>query len=569
MKKQLLLPLFSLSLLVPLAACSTGSGSEGGEDGGGCNGGKCDDLEPTEEWVEDCDERRAQVANSSQATFTDTHIRWSCRDVDSRFGTPSARGQEYCEYFGVAQIPTSADGRDPDDPNSVETITFGQKSAGGSQNPEGIDLTDDQLDALEDAGDEVVGSCVFTSWHQDVNEPLPAAATTLHGLPLDAENFKMKVSINSNGAASDLLQKGLVHAAAGINGIDDIGELGEPDVNSGNTLTGETKYARQIDDDFIRGCLGTGAFFGTQWRRSDPAVVAVGTRLVECGCAVTGAANTADVALAVVPAVEVTSPGNVNLRGFPLGTWTGDQELPNGCTYAETGEDKNSQTIVACDLTGNQIVDNAEDIQGFCGETYGNNVVVHVPIPQVGVSCEAPGATEANPHGDAEGCGARPWEIFNEGELSGGDTCGDGVCGDSEDADSCAQDCADVCGDGVCSDTETADSCADDCSGDDNQDSCEARGCGDFNEAAACQCNDECVEAGDCCDDFEPVCGGGVPDGGACCEENGSPSCNNTEVASCVCNLDPFCCGEDEAGQGTWDGLCVQQATEQCDAVCG
>lgn len=568
MKKQLLLPLFSLSLLLPLAACGTGTGSEGGDGDGDCAGAKCDDLEPTDQWVEDCDERRAQVANSSQATFTDTHIRWSCRDVDSRFGTPGQRGQEYCEYFAVAQIPNGAEGRDPDDPNSVDTITFGQKDQGGAQNAEGIDLTDDQLDALEDAGDDVVGSCVFTSWHQDVDEPMPNAATTLFGLPLDADNFKMKVTINSNSAAADLFQKGLVHAAAGVNGLEEVDSLNETGV-FGSTIRGETLYARSVEDDFIRGCLGTGAFFGTQWRRSDPAVVAVATRMVECGCSVEGAGNTLEISRAVVPAVESSSAGNVNLRGFPLGTWTGDKELPSGCTFVETGEEQNSQTIVSCELTGNEVVDNSDDIQGFCGEKYGNNVVVHVPIPQVGVSCEAPGASDNNPHGDAPGCGARPWEIFNEGELEGGDVCGDGVCGDTEDADSCAQDCGDTCGDGVCSDSETAETCAEDCDAGDNLDSCEARGCGDFNPEASCQCNELCVEIGDCCGDFEPICGGGEPDEGACCEENGSPSCNDSEVSACVCDLDPFCCGEDEGGEGHWDSLCVEQASEQCGATCG
>ena len=35
--------------------------------------------------------------------------------------------------------------------------------------------------------------------------------------------------------------------------------------------------------------------------------------------------------------------------------------------------------------------------------------------------------------------------------------------------------------------------------------SCQNR-CNQFNMAASCQCNDSCIEAGDCCDDFEALC---------------------------------------------------------------
>ena len=64
----------------------------------------------------------------------------------------------------------------------------------------------------------------------------------------------------------------------------------------------------------------------------------------------------------------------------------------------------------------------------------------------------------------------------------------------------------------------------------------------------------------------DPSAGGestGTADAGDCCDpDNGTPGCNDAGIESCTCALDSFCCDVE------WDGICVDQATSDCDA-CG
>lgn len=47
-----------------------------------------------------------------------------------------------------------------------------------------------------------------------------------------------------------------------------------------------------------------------------------------------------------------------------------------------------------------------------------------------------------------------------------------------------------------------------------------------------------------------------------CCEDNGTPGCDDPDCEATVCEVDPVCC------DGSWDALCANEAAELC-AVCG
>ena len=49
---------------------------------------------------------------------------------------------------------------------------------------------------------------------------------------------------------------------------------------------------------------------------------------------------------------------------------------------------------------------------------------------------------------------------------------------------------------------------------------------------------------------------------GDCCTSNAYPGCEVPFVQDCVCALDSYCCDT------LWDGLCVQQALDDCQAQC-
>lgn len=356
-----------------------------------------------------CQLRAGDALRSAQRAFTRDAIRWACSDVEGvNTNGDDDRGQEYCEYFAVVQLPPEIEGGELPEPTELGRI--------GGNGVTQLELTDDQLFAIEDQFDEdagaVVGQCVFTSWHQDIDQELPVCAggecPTLTtgdattpawmessdlGLPLTPQFMKMKVSINSNAAAADLFEQCMTNPPAG-----DPDDPGDP-----------------MHDHYFRGCWKSYQLFQTEWRRSDPSVCAAGVRLAECGCGVDtdGDGNAditdlAEIARAVVPP-QPAADGTVGLRGFPLGTWSGKRELPGGCRYVDTGD--GSQTLVACDLTAGDVMTNP-DLKQQCRDKYGDNVVVHVPVPAEAIVCTIP---EGDPY--TETCGAMPWVIGEEGQA--------------------------------------------------------------------------------------------------------------------------------------------------------
>ena len=410
------------------AKCDTPGDTADSECEKRCQGDSdCFDECRAEFAMEFCEARRDDALASAQRAFVKDAIRWSCSDVEgvNTVGGDD-RGQEYCEYFAVIQSPPEKEG-DAVGPSQA----FGR-----SNQPLGFELTEDQIFALEDDADKVVGQCVFTSWHEDVNEPLPIcddgscelsipASATLpawasdHGLgyELTRSNARMEISINSNVAAVDLLERC----------VEDVAEVkGDADPRN---------------DHYIRGCMHAAGLFGTEWRRSDPSICTASMRLGECGCGVDtdgdGKADITDfseIARALVPRQpqDVDGESVVTLRGFRLGTWSGASELPAGCHYIDIGED--TQAMVGCDLTAADVLTSAADPKARCREKYGDNVVVHVPIPAAAIVCEPEPNT---PFSDS--CGDRPWEVGNEGQAGSGG--GGGCCRVCSASQACGDSC--------------------------------------------------------------------------------------------------------------------------------
>lgn len=384
--------LFFALALVP--ACDDGGDET--EDSQACvEGEKCDT--PGGSQQEQCLARQAEVLDSSQRGFTPEAIRWACGDVDGvNTNNQDDRGQEYCEYYAIVQVPGATEAVDLARPKSETSgdVTEGAICVDGDASGTNCrtSITADQLAQLEDDPTAVVGSCVFTSWHADVPGPLAAcpkgkcgANAKLFGFPFDEEFFRMKISFNSNGAAADLVQKCLDGKA--------------PAPKKWSNLKDP------LTEPFFRGCMEVQGIFGTGWRRSDPSVCAVINRLDECGCSVPGVAR-ADLPTAIIPP-QPRPDGSITLRGFRLGTWDNAEGLPAGCKYLETGD--TSHTLVSCDMTASDVLANLNDPKEFCRRNYGPNVVVHVPLPKAAITCKPDKRTSAG-----KTCGAIPWNIGKE-----------------------------------------------------------------------------------------------------------------------------------------------------------
>ena len=424
-----LLAALPLSLLAACAAQSSGGDTGGDEE---CVGDKCDDpgaaadRECEEKCkgssdadcvtecrdaaaLDHCEARRSDALDSAQKAFTPDNIRWACADVEGvNTNGRDDRGQEYCEYYAVVQPPpTTSGGKAPD------AVDLGRNRSSGGASPLSLTLNEDQIFALEDEPDAIAGQCIFTSWHQDIEERYPVCgdsdvtcpklslsataklpswqtAREYAKFPLTDEYMRMKVTINSNNAAADLFEKCLTEPPHG-----DAANASDP-----------------LHDDYTRGCWKAYTQFRTEWRRSDPSVCAAGVRLAECGCGVdTNADGVADItdpkeiSRGVVP-FQPDMDGTLRLRGFHLGTWSNMNELPSGCRYIDTGDTASTKTLVACDLTASDVLSSQQDPKQKCREKYGDNVVVHVPVPKAAIVCTPPADGQY-----AATCSDMPWVV--------------------------------------------------------------------------------------------------------------------------------------------------------------
>jgi hypothetical protein len=348
------------ALAIAAALLPAGCASEASGDDDTCTGDKCDIPDGPD--ADLCALRRADAFNDNQLAFTEKFLRWSCNDVDGV--TESDRGQEYCEYFAIAQLPAANEGEDPPGP-AVVGRNLGADYSSGTTEPS-IDLTYNQITTLEEDPTAVVAQCVFSSWNSDMPGPVPscsdASCPEVMGVRVEEENFRMKFEVNSTEAAQLLVEDCSVADESGT------------------------------DDDFTRGCLLNADINDTAFRKSDTTVCAATIRLSECACTASGSDSLA----------QMVSPPE--RRGFPLGTWSDPRGLPTGCRFIELGD--GSQTVVTCDLTASDVLDFSLDLKGRCQTKYADNVVVHVPMPAAdAISC-APD-TSASPYADS--CPALPW----------------------------------------------------------------------------------------------------------------------------------------------------------------
>jgi len=387
MKTRKILAILATSLLA-LAVVACGDAEQtapAAADGANNGGGKTDTPGNNAPATEQCEDREKDNLNASQRTWIPTAIRWACADVEgvNTVGNDD-RGQEYCEYFVLVQTPPN-DGSDA----LGETVLLGHHDTGL-----GLELSDDQSDWLEDNPDTVVGQCMFTSWHNGTDgvqggwEECARGETcpNVLGREVDKDTFQMRVGFNSNPAASALVNDCVNKTARGEYRTGDLESAEDP-----------------LNRDFYRACILTSELYGTQWRRSDPAVCASAMRLVECGCGIEGVT---DLGKALVPPQPVD--GKITLWGFPLGTWSGASDLPVGCKYV-AGPEGTSQTLVSCDLKASDLLSSAGDPKERCRQRYAGDVVVHVPVPQGAITCNPPAD---GPY--AGTCSDMPWIVENQ-----------------------------------------------------------------------------------------------------------------------------------------------------------
>ena len=360
----------SVLALGGLAALALGCSSDEGPGDTNCaDAFKCDIPDGKDEDL--CVLRRSDAYNENQLAYQEQGLRWSCADVAGV--TNEDRGQEYCEYFAMVDLP----GGTPGEPeilgrNLGEDYTFGTTE-------ERLELTYDQLTAFEADESAVVGQCVFSSWNSDIPGPVAACAEgatacpEVMGVPISQEIFGMKFGVNSAEAAQVLVEDCLVLPLGG-----EVGNENDP-----------------LHDDFFRGCMYNAKINETAYRKSDSTICASVTRMAECGCGPTDDAYD-------LP--EAVSPWN--RLGFPLGTWSGLHALPAGCRYIDEGED--SDTLVTCDLSASDVIMGAADLKGLCMNKYGDNVVVHVPYPEKEAITCTPDTTQSQ---YAETCSATPWVL--------------------------------------------------------------------------------------------------------------------------------------------------------------
>lgn len=341
---------------------SDGGSDDGGSSSEGTTGGDTGDVEPA------CYDRRLEAFNPNRLSFTPTALRWSCADIDST--AAEERGQEYCEYFAIVTLPPTPGYPEPTP--EVLGRNLGADSDAG-QTPVQLDLDGEQIAALEASPDSIVGACVFTSWNADIDAPCGTECTTADvlGVPVEPEVFRMKFDPNTNEAALTLIDDCM-------NWLPPEGDPSDPD--------------DPLNDAFLRACELNTEINETQHRKSDNVICGASVRLAECGCRIEDG----------TPVTEALAPP-ADL-GFKLGGWPGPSELPSGCRYEDVVE--GAQTLVVCDLTAAEVLQNASELKAWCRESYADDVVVHIGIEPSAIVCE-PNPDDAY----ADDCPAYPWVL--------------------------------------------------------------------------------------------------------------------------------------------------------------
>ncbi|MEM6990191.1 MAG: hypothetical protein AAF721_06835 [Myxococcota bacterium] len=349
----------------------TDGGSEGDESGGDTDDGAAGDEFPAE-LLKTCEQRKDEAYTKGRPAFARDHLRWSCADV---VGTAAEdRGQEYCEYFAMVQRPGAGE---PDLLGLLnETAPSTEETDQELEVTEpGIELTAEEIEALEADPTAVAGRCVFTSWNADV-EACSGQCNyddEVFGIPvIDDSVFRMTFDANTYDAAEALVADCMDYIPG--QGADD-----NPD--------------DPFHDDFLRACELNSVINETEYRKSDNTVCAAALRLAECGCYMT---------------LRVDLPTGLSQKGklgFPLGSWEAADSLPAGCRYESVVP--GAQQLVTCELTAAEVIDNASELKSYCAQTYGDDVVVHVPVPAAAIRCDPD--VDNEPY--ASTCADEPWNV--------------------------------------------------------------------------------------------------------------------------------------------------------------
>lgn len=299
--------------------------------------------------------------------LSDGVVRWQCGDRPGVDGAAD-RGQEYCEYFAMSK---------------------GKR-----------------VDTFAAADPNAKLYCFFTSVYQDVasgtsrDKKLAQELSKAEnmGVTVDQSLIRMKGQFNSRGAATTLVVDAMDvgvdkndqrQAACFLASIDPansanseklIAACKDKDLSSDSAWSKVTKLGAKIPtstkanyDTFkdMTACMSVGRLEhgGVDWRMSDPHISQVVVRANdECGCTY-NALPTA-------------------LEGFLQGTWSSKDSLPAGCRRVKV-DGKDYQQMTMCEVPEAErsdletSLDYAENMQAFCNERFGKDIVLTAPLRAV------------------------------------------------------------------------------------------------------------------------------------------------------------------------------------------
>jgi hypothetical protein len=340
----------------------------GGGDGGATNGDDQNVVPASKNNLWDQADVCAKVLKANglarETDSRDGNIRWSCADVPGvtadNNNPRNGFGQEYCEYHALAS------GKVVTDPSTVSGAL----------------------------------TCLFTSVHADATPSTDLVALMADqanlGVKADPTALQMQVGFNSRGAADALIRD--CHTAATGNTVKNVlldearqaacymASVQNPAKKSdlqtackGKDLSaeaswtavsalgakvvapGDAQYEAQRD---LAACLGTRRGKGVTWRNSDNMICGrVIREAQECGCNWGG-----------IPS---------SFQGFPMGGWTSDTKLPDGCRPAK-GADGDYTNLVICDVTQKMVQDfvdaGGSNLQTLCHDAFAKDVVLRAPL---------------------------------------------------------------------------------------------------------------------------------------------------------------------------------------------
>jgi hypothetical protein len=373
-----LLPAIARAALASIALATVAAACSSADDG--ATVGDEDNIVPADadtlfDGAAVCDQTLKRHVSVREGDLAQGTIRWACADVKGVEGDD--RGQEYCEYHAV------------------------QNGA--------------KVTAVSDIDVEKPLYCYFTSVYYDVDggstpgERDAKLAAELSkpenlGAKVDPDLVRMKDKVNSRGAATTLIRD-----CAGI----------KPDLNEERQVACYTASLEKNGEELRRICRGQNLATESRWKKAE----ALGAKLLVegdegyeaqrdiIGClslhrAENGGAtyrNSDPMICARVYRAKQECQCSWNelpdaLEGFIFTGWTSEAP-PVGCQRAKVdGEDYSHLTLCqvpqaeAAELEFD--LDYSEDLQKFCNDRFGKDIVMKAPLRAVEV--EGSCSTETN-----------------------------------------------------------------------------------------------------------------------------------------------------------------------------